>query len=118
MPATRITDVLVLRILKRGRAMTAAAIAKSGTLPRATVRQGLVYLRAEKRVYVSGFAEATGQGRERPIYSIGSLPDVTFVPKEPKQSKAEYVERNRMKIRMRDRARRRGWNKPLNGRAP
>lgn len=115
MPAKRMCDVLVLRVLLEHSPLTAAQIAVKGGIQRAAVNEGLRHLSAAKRVYVSGFEDTSVQGRERPIYAVGNQPDEVFVPMAAREHSARYAARHRDEIRMRDRKRRNGWNKPLGG---
>ena len=113
MPAKRICDVLVLQALLAHGPLTAAQICQRGGIQRAVVNEGLRHLRAARRVYVSGFDETLGQGRERPIYAIGNQSDAVFTRKTDSEYSARYAARHAEEIRIRDRKRRNGWNKPL-----
>lgn len=115
MPAKRMCDVLVLRVLLEHGPLTAAQIATKGGIARAAVNEGLRHLRAARRVYVCGFEDTGVQGRERHIYAIGNEPDAVFVPKTGAEHNARYAARHADEIRMRERKRRNGWNKPLAG---
>jgi hypothetical protein len=106
-------DVLVLRVLVDGGPMTPVDIARIGELGPTVIKDGLKHLRAARRVYVSGFEDTGVQGRERAIYAVGNLPDAVFVRKAGREYSARYAARHRVEIKMRDRARRNGWNKPL-----
>ena len=108
-------DVLVLRVLLKHGPLTAAQIAAKGDMKRAAVNEGLRHLCAAKRVYVSGFDDTGVQGRERHIYAVGNEQDAVFVPKTGAEHNARYAARHADEIRMRDRKRRNGWNKPLSG---
>jgi predicted ArsR family transcriptional regulator len=118
MPAQRMCDVLVLRVLLEHGPLTAAQIAAKGDMKRAAVNEGLRHLGAAKRIYVSGFDDTSVQGRERPIYAVGNEPDAVFVPKSGAEHSARYAVRHSEEIRMRDRKRRNGWHKPLERPAP
>lgn len=118
MPAQRMCDVLVLRVLLEHGPLTAAQIAAKGDVKRAAVNEGLRHLGAAKRVYVSGFDESSIQGRERPIYAVGNLPDAVFTPMTNSEHRARYAAHHSEEIRMRDRKRRNGWDKRLPGCAP
>jgi predicted ArsR family transcriptional regulator len=118
MPAKRICDVLVLQALLAHGPSTAAQICQRADIQRAVVNEGLRHLRAARRVYVSGFDETLGQGRERPIYAVGVQPDAVFARKPDSEYSARYAARHAEEIRIRDRKRRNGWNKPLERRAP
>ena len=113
MPAKRICDVVVLQALLALGPSTAAQMCQRADLQRAVVNEGLRHLRAARRVYVSGFDETLGQGRERPIYAIGNEPDAVFARKPDSEYSARYAARHAEEIRIRDRKRRNGWNKPL-----
>ncbi|MFM0226140.1 hypothetical protein [Paraburkholderia dipogonis] len=115
MPAKRVCDLLVLKVLLEHGPLTAAQLAVKGGLKRAAVNEGLRHLREAKRVYVSGFDDTYGQGRERQIYAVGNEPDAVFVPKTGAEYNARYAARHSEEIRTRDRKRRNGWNKPLSG---
>jgi predicted ArsR family transcriptional regulator len=115
MPAKRMCDVLVLKVLLEHGSLTAAKIASKGGIQRAAVNEGLRHLGAANRVYVSGFEDTGVQGRERPIYTVGSEPDAVFIPKTGAEHNARYAARHSEEIRMRDRKRRNGWDKPLSG---
>lgn len=108
-------DVLVLKVLLEHGSLTAAKIASKGGIQRAAVNEGLRHLCTAKRVYVGGFDDTGVQGRERPIYAVGSEPDAVFIPKTGAEHSARYAARHADEIRMRDRKRRNGWNKPLGG---
>jgi predicted ArsR family transcriptional regulator len=108
-------DVLVLRVLLEHGPLTAAQIAIKGDLKRAAVNEGLRHLREAKRVYVCGFDDKYGQGRERQIYAVGNESDAVFVPKTGAEHNARYAARHPEEIRMRERKRRNGWNKHLSG---
>lgn len=118
MPAQRMCDVLVLRVLIEHGPLTAAQIASKGSMKRAAVNDGLRHLKAAKRVYVCGFDDTYGQGRERNIYAVGNEPDAVFTPKTGAEHSARYAQCHSEEIRMRDRKRRNGWDKPLKGCAP
>lgn len=113
MPAQRMCDVLVLRVLLEHGPLSAAQIAAKGEMKRAAVNEGLRHLGAAKRIYVSGFDETGTQGRERPIYAVGNLPDAVFTPMTNSEHRARYAAQHPEEIRMRDRRRRNGWDKPL-----
>lgn len=117
MPAKRMCDMLVLKVLLERGPLTAAQIATKGAIARAAVNEGLRHLGAAKRVYVSGFDDTGIQGRERPIYTVGNEPDAVFIPKTGAEHSARYAARHADEIQMRDRKRRNGWNKPLSVRA-
>ena len=114
-PAKRVCDVLVLQVLLEHGPLSAAQIAIKGGIARWVVNEGLRHLRPARRVYVSGFLDTGVQGRECPIYAIGNLPDVVFSRKPDREYSARYQSRHRLEIRLRDRKRRNGWNKPLVG---
>ncbi|MDQ7981890.1 hypothetical protein QYH69_32220 [Paraburkholderia sp. SARCC-3016] len=118
MPPVRICDATVLRVLVEHGPLTAAEIRSKGALEEWTVKAGIRWLRKAKRVYVMAFKETEGQGRERPIYAVGNLPDAVFVRRSGSEYSARYAARHKIEIRMRDRRRRNGWNKPLAGPAP
>ncbi|MFM0163875.1 hypothetical protein PQR39_26110 [Paraburkholderia sediminicola] len=111
-------DVLVLRVLLKHGPLTAAQIAAKGDMKRAAVNEGLRHLCAAKRVYVSGFDDTGVQGRERHIYAVGNLPDAVFKPMTNSEHRARYAALHSEEIRMRDRKRRNGWDKPLRSPAP
>lgn len=113
MPPKRVCDVLVLKTLLAHGPLTAQQIAAKGGFQRSVVNEGLRNLRAAKRVYVCGFQDTGVQGRERPIYAVGNLPDAVFVPGTNAEYRARYVARHSEEVKMRDRKRRNGWNKPL-----
>ncbi len=113
MPAKRTCDLLVLKVLLEHGPLTAAQIAAKGGIKRAAVNEGLRHLKPARRVYVCGFDDAGTQGRERHIYAVGNEPDAVFVPKTGAEHNARYAARHSEEIRMRDRKRRNGWNKPL-----
>jgi hypothetical protein len=117
-PAKRICDVLVLKVLLARGPLTAAQIASHGGIQRSVVNEGLRHLRAARRVYVSGFDDTDGHGRERPIYAIGNQPDAVFKAKTGSEYSARYAARHAVELRMRARRRRNGWNKPLERPAP
>jgi len=115
MPAKRMCDVLVLQVLLEHGPLTAAQIADKGDIKRAAVNEGLRHLRAARRVYVCGFEDTGVQGRERHIYAVGNEPDAVFTAKPGSEYSARYATRHAEEIRIRERKRRNGWNKPLAG---
>lgn len=113
MPAQRMCDMLVLRVLLEHGPLTAAEIATTGGMRRAAVNDGLRHLKGAQRVYVSGYLDTFGAGRERPIYTVGNQPDAIFTRKSDSEYRVRYVASHAEEIRKRDRERRDGCNKPL-----
>jgi hypothetical protein len=118
MPPPRVCDVQVLRVLIDHGPLTRAEIQAKGAMSEWNVRAGLRWLRDAKRVYIKGFKDTGEQGREHAIYAIGNEPDAVFVRTPGPEYSARYRERHRLEIRMRDRRRRNGWNKPLGRPSP
>jgi hypothetical protein len=113
MPPPRVCDVQVLRVLIDHGPLTRAEIQAKGGMSEWNARAGLRWLRNTKRVYIKGFKDTGERGREHAIYAIGNEPDAVFVRTPGAEYCARYRERHRLKIRLRDRRRRNGWDKKL-----